>query len=347
MIPQEMKAAVHRGLREAFGADDCEYVRELTGGPFANLVFQVNVHEKPFLLRINTRKGDIARQYSCMRAAADAGLAPRVWYTNTDDRVSITDYIDTVPLPAAEALTRIPAALRRLHQLPAFGRVPDALNTSCMYLMNRGPALDAFCEGFRSANILPVALTEELFARHAQLLAAYACHDSDIVSCHNDVFKPDNILFDGNQVWLVDWEAAFLNDRYADLAVIANMLVTSEAEERSYLREYFGAEPDAYQLARFFLMQQTAHLFYAIGLFFMASQGKPIDLSGTVPRWADFQPRFWAGEIRLMDNPTKILYGRVHMQQLLQNVRHPRYSESLRIVLDQHALAARVGAQIN
>ena len=70
-----------------------------------------------------------------------------------------------------------------------------------------------------------------------------------MVSSHNDLFKPDNILFDGKRVWLVDWEAAFLNDRYADLAVAANLVVTNNAEERVYLQEYFGGPPDQYQLA--------------------------------------------------------------------------------------------------
>src|SRR5262249_9159598 len=68
-------------------------------------------------------------------------------------------------------------------------------------------------------------------------------HDPDMVSSHNDLFKPDNILFDGQRVWLVDWEAAFRNDRYADLAVVANLVVANEAEERVYLREYSEHRP--------------------------------------------------------------------------------------------------------
>lgn len=35
--------------------------------------------------------------------------------------------------------------------------------------------------------------------------------------------KPENILFDGVRSRLVDWEAASLNDRYTDLAVVANL----------------------------------------------------------------------------------------------------------------------------
>lgn len=31
--------------------------------------------------------------FVAMRAAAEAGLAPRVWYTNLPDRVCITDFV--------------------------------------------------------------------------------------------------------------------------------------------------------------------------------------------------------------------------------------------------------------
>jgi thiamine kinase-like enzyme len=41
------------------------------------------------------------------------------------------------------------------------------------------------------------------------------------------------LLFDGQRVWLVDWQAAFVNDRYFDLAVAANFVVTNDADERT------------------------------------------------------------------------------------------------------------------
>ena len=104
-----------------------------------------------------------------------------------------------------------------------------------------------------------------------------------MVSCHNDFFKPDNILFDGDRVWLVDWEAAFRNDRYAELAVVANLLVSSDEEERTYLQSYFGQPADEYQRARFFLMQQVAHIFYGLVFLLQGSPGVPVDLSAQAP----------------------------------------------------------------
>src|SRR5215468_10923662 len=108
-----------------------------------------------------------------------------------------------------------------------------------------------------------------------------------MVSSHNDLFKPDNILFDGHRVWLVDWEAAFLNDRYADLAVVANMVVANESEESMYLTEYFGRAPDKYQRARFFLMQQISHVFYTMAFLLLGAGGKPVDLSERAPGFSD------------------------------------------------------------
>jgi hypothetical protein len=149
---------------------------------------------------------------------------------------------------------------------------------------------------------------------------------------HNDLFKPDNILFAGSRVWLVDWEAAFLNDRYADLAVVANMLVANEAEEQIYLQEYFGTAPNSYQAARFYLMKQLAHMFYAIAFLSLGSTDTPVDWSQPAPVYSDFQRRFWTREVGLADDHSKTVYGRVHWEQLRQNLREPRYEEALRIV---------------
>jgi thiamine kinase-like enzyme len=218
--------------------------------------------------------------------------------------------------------------LRTLHGLPAFDRAP--FNTTCTFLLDKGPGVDAFLQRFQA--VFPKAESEEFFARFAEIAAVYPYNDEQMVASHNNLFKPDNILFDGERVWLVDWVAAFLNDRYADLAVVANHVVTNDEEEMVYLREYFGAAPDEYQLARFHLMRQLVHLFYTMAFLTLGSSGKPFDWSGTMPEFADYHRRMWAGEIDLADNAVKLVYGRVHWQRLLQNVRQARYKEALRIV---------------
>jgi aminoglycoside phosphotransferase (APT) family kinase protein len=335
LIPQDKSEAVARGLREAFGVTEFEDISRITRGRTSSLVFRIIVRGSPYLLKIIIRTEDPGRHYTSMRAAAAAGVAPRVWYTSTEDRISITDFAGNEPFPVSEALVRLPALLRTLHGLPPFGRAP--FNTTCTFLINKGPALDGFLEKFRAANIFPKTESEEFFARYAEIAAVYPHDDVEMVSSHNDLFKPDNILFDGRSVWLVDWEAAFLNDRYADLAVVANQIVASDEEESAYLHEYFGAPPDQYQRARFHLIQQLAHLFYTMAFLFQLSPDKPIDWSAPVPEFRDYQRRMWTGEVDLTDQDRKIVYSRVHWERLLQNVRQTRYKEALRIVSDRQA----------
>ena len=342
MIPQEKSAAVTLGLNETFGVTEFEDILDLTERPGSNRAFRIIVRGSAYLLRINTRPGDMARHFTCMQAAADAGLAPRVRYASIEDRISITDFVEAVPLAAPDALVRIPAALRILHALPPF---PGAsFNTTCTFLLNKGPALDGFLQTFRASSILPENETEELLARYQQVAAVYSRLDSDLAPGHNDLFKPDNMLFDGNRLWLVDWEAAFQNDRYADLAVVANMIVSNESEERTYLQEYFGELTDEYQRARFYLMRQLAHMFYTMAFLSPGSSGKPLDRSEPVPGYNDFQRRFWAREVSLADNQAKTVFGRVHWGQLSQNMRQARFDEALRIVSDRNTI--QEGARI-
>jgi hypothetical protein len=328
MIPEEKDAAVARAMREAFSVTEFADIRRMTQGLSSDLVFRIVVGGASYLLRIMTRideRLDPERIFACMSSAASAGLTPRVRYCNAADGISITDFVEAVPFPATQALTQLPGRLRCLHDLPPF---PKAFN----YVT----AHNGFIWRFRKANLLPKGEIEEVFPRYEQVCATYPRLDSDMVSCHMDL-KPENILFDGQHVWLVDWQAAFVNDRYFDLAVAANFLLTNDADELMYLEQYFGQRPNEYQRARFFLMRQVVHMFYATVFLLLGAAGKQIDQSGRLSSFREFHRRIWAGEVNLADNDLKILYGSVHWEQLLQNMRQAQFEEALRIVSDQHS----------
>ena len=333
MIPEEKKDAVARALREAFGVTRFEDIRTMTDGLSSALVLRVVVRGCPYLLRVivNTDpavgpgRGDQTHHFACMQLAADAGIGPRVWYASPEDKVSITDFVEARPFPAAEAAVLLPAAIRALHALPPF---PSARTVN--YLA----AVDGFVRRFEAAKILPESEASELFQGYARLASVYPRHGSDMVSSHNDL-NPKNILFDGYRVWLVDWEAAFLNDRYLDLAVVANFVVMNDAQEEAYLRTYFAEVAGEYRRARFYLMRQLAHVAYAALCMQLGSAGKAIEPETKVPDFRDFHHRLWNGEIGLETPEAKLQYGRVHMNQVLRNMRTPRFQDALRIVSRQ------------
>ena len=235
MIPQEKSAAVCRGLDEAFGTRSIGDIRRMTRRLSSDLVLRIVIRGSPYLLRIMTRvdeRNDPARVFACMKAAAEAGVAPRVLYSDEAEGIAIIDWIEPVPFPMAQALIYLPATLRGLHLLPPFPKT-----------FNYVTAHKFFIWRFRTASLLPEAEIDEVFSGYERICAVYPRLDADLVSCHMDL-KPENILFDGRRVWLIDWMAAFLNDRYFDLAIAANFVVTNEGDERTYLTEYFGQPPD-------------------------------------------------------------------------------------------------------
>lgn len=333
MIPEEKKAAVVRALQETFGVAQFSDIWRMTKGLSSDLVFRIAVRETPYLLRIMTRMDeqlDPKRIFACMNAAAVAGLTPSVKYSNAEDGISITDFVEAVTFPARQALILLPGTLRRLHALPPF---PKAFNWITPH--------NFFIWKFRKSGLLPEAEIEQAFPQYEKICAVYPRLASDMVSCHMDL-KPENILFDGQRVWLVDWQAAFLNDRYFDLAVFANFVVSNDADEWTYLEQYFGGRPDEYQRARFFLMRQIVHMFYAAVFLLLGSAGKQIGLSEKLPSFRDFHRRIWEGEANFADNDLKVVYGRVHWEQLQQNLREARFEEALRIVSERNAVEESV-----
>jgi len=327
MIPQEKSASVEKGLREAFGVTAFDAIHPMDAGLGSDLLFRMVVGGVSYSLRIMTRIDEIndpRRRFTCMTMAADAEIAPRVRYVDMEQGVCITDFVDEVPLPVEEARLRIPQLLRRLHALPSFPKEFNYVTAS------------KAIERFHGMGILPQTEIDEVFASYARLCEVYPRDPRDMVSCHSDL-KPENILFDGERVWLTDWKAAFVNDRYFDLAVAANFLITDKADELSYLQQYFGKPAGAYQRARFFLMRQTLHMMYASLFLLLGSAGKPVDQSEPLSLFEEFHRRLWRREVDLADSAAKIVYGRIHWRRLLENMRQSRFEEALRIVGEGNA----------
>ena len=326
MIPDHKREVVARALREAFGVDAFDDIRVLSGGLSTALVFRMVVRGNPYLLRVIMKTdamNDPTRQYACMKIAAEAGIAPRIWYASIEDRVSITDFVNVKPWPENRA-PLIAATIRKVHSLPAFPK-----------LMNYFDALDGFIRRFQERKILPENLTEDIFRLYGEVARVYPRNDPDGVSSHNDL-KPENILFDGECVWLVDWEAAFLNDRYADLAVPANFFVRDEAGEDAYLRAYFGEPPGDYRRARFFLLQQAAHLYYGtVFLMLVASADKPIAQNLDAPDFDDFHRRLVSGEASLADDDARVDYAKIHLNRALRDMQSARFKDAV-ARLDAH-----------
>ncbi|MDP4146820.1 MAG: phosphotransferase [Bacillota bacterium] len=322
MIPENKQAAVKNALKTAFGVDSYDDIQAITIGLSNAFTFRIVVKNKPYLMKI-ARTDELsmpAKYYEYMKLAAESGIAPKVWYLSTQDKISITDFIEAKPFPINKAKEIMPRLLGRLHKLPPFHKTANYFDT-----------MDGIVQRFQAANFLPDNLTEEILKNYTRVKSVYPCHSEDLVSCHNDL-KPENFIFDGERVWLVDWEAAFLNDRYLDLAVVANFVVHNDDDELQYLQNYFCETPDQYIQARFFLMQQLLHVFYMSIFILYASKSVPINIDNIKTNFRDFHQLMWEGKIDLSKDENKLQYALVHMNKFLCNIKTKRFEDALNII---------------
>ena len=191
MIPENKRAPVEKALLSAFNVHEFDSIQQLTKGLSSALIFKITVENTPYLLRVITRTdvmADPAYYFDCMRSGAEAGLGPKVYYINAEDRISITGFIEGQPFAKNEAREKLPQLLRKLHDLPKF-----------RFRINYFDAMEGFIKKFRAANIVEDRLTKDVFDLYENLISIYPRNDRETwVSCHNDL-KPENILFDGHR----------------------------------------------------------------------------------------------------------------------------------------------------
>jgi len=185
------------------------------------------------------------------------------------------------------------------------------------------------------SQILLESTVAELFSYYTEIRKNYTICEADIVSSHNDL-NPGNILFDGRKIWVIDWDAAFQNDRYVDLAIAANSFVTNELQETIFLTAYFGTPPNEQMRARLFLMKQLCFMLYAMLMFKLAMEKKPCgtmqDFNIHTPNLKEISKRLGNGSLLLSSNDGKYLYAAALLNEALSNMRSPRFAAAIKLI---------------
>lgn len=231
-------------------------VTALSGG-ITNLNYRVDVDGEPFVVRILARDAgllgiDRHREHRCAVAASRAGVAPEVVYFLPDEGILVTRFIAGSSLapgePAApEMVRRVAQAIRRCHTGPAFDGTFSPFETVESYV--------------RIARGAGAALPQDLEVLRAvmrEIDAALRQQHTVMRPCHNDLWGP-NLIDDGREVHIVDWEYAGMGDACFDLANFAIHHSFSDDQDAVLLRAYFGVVPVAAE-ARVKLLKVAAEL---------------------------------------------------------------------------------------
>lgn len=269
-IPVPHRDAVAQALRETFGAAPPEAIAPVSAGLSGAFVARLQVRGRPYLLRLEAHRDalrDPHRQYACMRAAAEAGVAPRVLHADPQAGVAIMDFIEARPIAdypggapaAAHELGRMTARLRAGPAFPPLVEYFDGVDMVWSNLLAAG-AID------------PEAIAPYLAAWGQVRDACPRTPAEGLVASHNDP-NPSNILYDGERLWLVDWETAFANDPLVDPAILAMFFGLEGPAEAPFLAVAFGVVDEALT-ARFLLVRQACHMFFAAMMLLVGTRGR-------------------------------------------------------------------------
>src|SRR5258707_7630047 len=239
-----------------------------------------------------------------MRIAARAGIAPKFHYVDEVAPVAVTDFTEPQPLQT------YPGGRRALAQ--ALGELLSRVQVTPVFptFVNYRDIVARLCAHVRRTGLFAAGLLDPHVERLDLLREAYDAGLTNLVSSHNDSI-PSNILFDGERLWLIDWESAYRNDPLVDVAIVLDSFAISPALEDVLLQAWFGRAPDEALRARLELIRALTRLYYA-GVLLSASAAASwvtgaTDLSAPTPR--EFQFAIREGRLRRGAPETKHILG--------------------------------------
>jgi Ser/Thr protein kinase RdoA (MazF antagonist) len=167
----------------------------------------------------------------------------------------------------------------------------------------------------------------------ARIRAALPWATSSLVSSHNDP-NPRNILFDGERLWLIDWELAFRNDPLVDVAILTTELAATPELEDILLEAAFGRAPDRRLRSRLKVIRLLTRLFYGcIVLESLAATPQPTrgaSLAALTPD--EFRAATADGRLASGAPETAYAFGKMSLAAFLDGLAAPGFDEVLAAV---------------
>ena len=325
-FPVAHRDSASAALSAAFGSVPIGAVTAMTAGATTASVYRVEVGERRYLLRIEGEPSTLRNphQYVSMRIATEAGIAPEIHHIDEVARIVVTDFVEQQPLKTypggpralAQALGELFSRVQATPVFPYYVNYADIVARLFGHVRRTG----LFAAGALDAHVERLELHRK----------AYEAGASRLVSSHNDP-TPNNILFDGERLWLIDWESACRNDPLVDAAIVLGQFARSRELEDVLLTAWFGRAPDEALRARLAPVRALTHLFYA-GVMLSASAEASwakddTDLSAPTPE--QFRLAIDEGRLTRGAAETKHILGKMYLASFLSGVAAPKHEAAV------------------
>jgi thiamine kinase-like enzyme len=212
-------------------------IRALSGG-LTNTNFKVEVDGTSFFVRVPGERTDLLaidrnNEYHNTKAAAEAGVGPKVVYHLPEYNVMVLEFLDgktmsKESLNAPGMPTRMAQSIKRLHAGPRFLFDFNMFRLTEYYL--------AICT--KRQIRLPGGYLDRM-PTVAQIEKALLADPLPTVPCNNDLLA-ENYIDDGNSLWLIDYEYSGNNDPCFELGNTCQEMQFNDEQISEVCSTYFG-----------------------------------------------------------------------------------------------------------
>ncbi len=313
---------------------------EMVAGGFSKAdLFRVRAGGGDYIIKImkDSPQADIQTESVATELAGDVGVGPIFHYANIKDKVILRDAVDnkhSIDRHDTSFHSMVAKKVRAFHESGRLNR-----DTKFFKILRQ----DA--QRLVDNNMISTFLTpqdEALFLEQAkEVEALFSAFPEDIRPVHHDL-SPHNLLYDGKEVWLIDWETAS-NDFYSiDLCMFANFHVYDESKMMAYLTAYYGRTPTKLELAKFHAIRPFCYGFHGYRLAFLSNMQTMPSL-GYVPEYKDFQLGIRKGSIELGSPLSLYKLGVSTMSKAVAMLNGKDYKESIAYI-KQHIASVKTKA---
>ena len=303
-----------KAIKAAFNLETLDEMSVLTGGGSTAKMFKFKVDGQYYVLRLMGLDQPIEErriQVECAQYGTKLGLAPHCHYTNAEDGVIIMDCVNQLPLPKDVVLQSMPELLTKLHYSEKISK--------------------PFCSTFFYMNDLIAKMIERTpsqpiinYYKAIQEIMLILDHHKQLASCHNDL-NSENVLYDGKQIYLIDFEAAGLEDPYFDLATVCQQNCFDPQEELVFLENYLQREPTPVEVSKLALMKQVSYCYHALHFFEHAYNANIMEFHDNVPTFKQWYEGRKEGKYSYDTPYDWMLYAMVVYNQSIKDMATPAF----------------------
>jgi predicted Ser/Thr protein kinase len=255
-LNEEHRNRINFAIQQGVGAKPWQFLSILGGGWTGACVYKIVVNDVVYVIKLDDTSNaayNVVPGYTVLNEVSQRGISPHIYFANATYGVTLMEYIDSKarPLKITESTQPLASMLRNLHQCQPFP-TGGSIYTILADFFHKLP------DDYQHSSFIQERMNE------ANYIQQRTFDEQDIKSCHCDLTS-NNILFDGNRFYLIDWQRASSEDFYFDLATCANFFYFfSDKLCYQFLKDYFGREPKKFEIQKFNLMRQFSYIYYGI-----------------------------------------------------------------------------------